>query len=71
MLKMDLDEAIGFIQYLYKKRNDDLIFQRWIAGPQYQMSLDEFKSQLRPARARDDDEILDEVYSAFKKAGIE
>ena len=68
---MDMDEAIGFIRFLYKKRNDDLIFQRWIAGPQYQMSLDEFKRQLRPQRVRDDEEILEEVYAAFSKAGIE
>lgn len=67
---MNLDEAVGFIRFLYKKRNDDLIFQRWIAGPQYQMSLDEFKHRLLPAKARSDAEIMDEVYAAFEKAGI-
>lgn len=68
---MEMDEAIGFIRFLAKKRNDDLIFQRWIAGPQYEMSLEEFKHRLRPQRVRSDEEILDEVYAAFEKAGIE
>lgn len=68
---MEMDEAIGFIQFLYKKRNEDLIFQRWIAGPQYEMSLEEFKHALRPKRVRSDEEILDELYAAFKKAGVE
>lgn len=67
---MDLEEAIGFIQYRLKKRNDDLIFIRWIAGPQYEMSLDEFKEKLRRKPVRSDEEILDELYAAFEKAGI-
>lgn len=67
---MDLEEAIGFIQYRVRKRVDDLIFIRWIAGPQYEMSLEEFKSKLRPQKVRSDEEILDEVYAAFEKAGI-
>lgn len=67
---MDLEEAVGYIQHLARKRVDDLIFQRWIAGPQYQMSLDDFKAKLTPAKARSDEEILDEVYEIFEKAGI-
>ena len=70
VLQMDLEEAIGFIQYRIRKRVDDLIFIRWIAGPQYEMSLEEFKEKLRPKKTRSDEEILDEVYAAFEKAGI-
>lgn len=68
---MDLEDAVGYIQHLAQKRADDLIFQRWIAGPQYQMSLDEFKAKLIPVKIRSDEEILEEVYAAFEKAGIE
>ena len=67
---MDLKEAADFIRYRMRKRTDDLIFIRWIAGPQYEMSLDEFKSKLIPHKVRSDDEILEEVYDIFEKAGI-
>ena len=70
VLQMDLEEAIGYIKHRAQKRIDDLIFQRWIAGPQYQMSLDEFKTKLTPVKARSDEEILEEVYAVFEKAGI-
>ncbi len=68
---MDPAEAVEYIRYKLRKRVDDLIFQRWIAGPQYEMSLEEFKHRLRPARVRSEEEILNEVYAAFEKAGIE
>lgn len=67
---MELMEAVGFIQYMHSQRVEEKIFQRWIAGPQYEMSLDEFKSKLTPARARSDEEILEELYEQYEKAGI-
>lgn len=58
------------MDYLRRQRNEEKIFLRWIAGPQYEMSLDEFKQKLTPLRIRSDEEILDEVYAVFEKAGI-
>lgn len=58
------------MDYLRRQRNEEKIFQRWIAGPQYEMSLDEFKQKLTPLKVRSDEEILDEVYAVFEKAGI-
>lgn len=68
---MDLWDAVGYIRHLAEKRVDDMFFQRWIAGPQMQMSFDEFKAQLTPVKERSEEEILDEVYAIFAKAGIE
>ena len=68
--EMELNEAAGFLDYLRRQRNEEKIFLRWIAGPQYEMSLDEFKQKLTPLRIRSDEEILDEVYAVFEKAGI-
>ena len=68
---MDLEEAVGYIQHLMRKRADDLIFLRWSIMYQDQMSLDEFKVKLTPTKVRSEEEILNEVYAAFEKAGIE
>lgn len=68
---MDLWDAVGYIGHLAEKRVENLLFQRWIAGPQLQMSFDEFKAQLTPVKERSDEEILEEVYAAFSKVGIE
>lgn len=68
---MDLDEAIGFIRYLQEKRRDDKIYFRWvIGGDDRVMPFDEFKDALKPKKVREEEEILDEVYEIFEKAGI-
>ena len=68
---MGMEEAVGYIEHRARKRNDDLIFQRWISGTwQYEMSLEEFKTKLTPQRVRSEEEILNDVYAAFEKAGI-
>lgn len=70
VLQMDPEDAVGFIRYLKQKRIEDRIFLRWIVQPQFEMSLDEFKSKLTPQKVRSEEEILDEVYAIFEKAGI-
>ena len=70
VLQMELEDAVGFILYLKQKRIDEHIFLRWIVQPQFEMSLDEFKTKLTPVKVRSDEEILAEVYEIFEKAGI-
>ena len=67
---MPLDLGIEYIYHRIEKAQDDMIYARWIAGPQYQISFNEFKEQLKPKRQRTDEQILKEVYSKFEKAGI-
>lgn len=68
---MDPSEAIGYITYKMRQRVDDKVFQRWVTGGyDREMSLDEFKAKLTPHKVRSDEEILDEVYEIFEKAGI-
>ena len=68
---MDLEDAVGFIGYLMEKRREDRIYFRWvIGGDDRVMSFDEFRAMLRPKRTRSDEEILEEVYAVFEKAGI-
>ena len=67
VLEMNPADAAGFISYLQEKRNEELIFMRWIP---YQdiIGFKEFKNSLRPAVVRSEEEILDEVYTAYEKA---
>lgn len=44
-----------------KKREEELLFQRWIHDIQFQMSFNEFKEKLKPKPLRSDEEILEEV----------
>lgn len=58
---MSLSELVDFIRFAFKKNEEELLFQRWISGPQFQISYDEFVEQLTPKPLRDDAEILNEV----------
>ena len=40
---MEPDEALSFIDFLFEKDAEDKIYLRWIVGPQFSYSLDEFK----------------------------
>lgn len=70
-MKMEPDEAFSFIDFLFEKDAEDKIFMRWIIGPQFSCSLDEFKKRLIPSPVRSDDEILEEVYGIIEKMGGE
>lgn len=68
---MPLELAGEYIAHRIEKDADDKIFARWIAGTQqYEMSFKEFKESLMPHKERSDEDILQEVISKFKKAGI-
>ncbi len=68
---MPLELALEYINHRLEKAAEDRLYQRWIAGPQFSIGFDEFKTELMPKRSRPDEEILDEVLAKFKKAGIE
>lgn len=58
---MEPEEALSFISYVIEKREDELLFQRWIGGLQYEMSFTEFKQRLKPKPIKDESEILADV----------
>ena len=68
---MSLGEFVDFIRFALKKKEEELLFQRWISGPQFQMSYNDFVEQLKPKPLRDDAEILNEVRAilAYPKKG--
>jgi len=71
LFKLDIEDALPFIDYAYEKREEELIFQRWI--PYQQISYDEFKAQIKPPVIKNDEEILKdvkEIINAFNK-GVE
>lgn len=70
-MKMEPEEALSFIDFLFEKDAEDKIYLRWIVGPQFSFSLDEFKKGLIPSTVRSDDEILEEVYGIIEKMGGE
>lgn len=68
-MQMDADEALSFITFLFEKDEEDKLFLRWMHGPQFSYSFDEFKAQLMPQEIKPDEEILDEVFEIIRKAG--
>lgn len=66
IFSLEINEALSHIDFLFEKQEEELIFQRWINGPQFYMSLEAFKEKLQPIELRDEEEILDEVYEIIK-----
>ncbi len=62
---MKPEDVLDLLETLERKRTDERMFMRWIVGPQFEVSFEEFKRQLEPPKSRDDDEILAEVYALF------
>lgn len=63
---MDPDEAIAYLDYLTKRKEEDMLFQRWISGPQFSMSFERFKEELKPVPIKKDEEILDDVFKILE-----
>ena len=49
------------MDFLLRKREEELLFQRWIHDIHLHISFDEFKRSLRPPVIKSDEEILEEV----------
>lgn len=59
---MEPDQALSFLSYAFEKKQDELLFQRWISEYQY-MGFREFKERLRPVIPKSDADILRDVKS--------
>jgi len=68
---MEPEVAIAFIYFLKEQDLDDKLFQRWCAGPQYEISFEEFKNQLKPVPVIPDEEIMENVYDIIRSIGGE
>lgn len=63
---MELEDVLDLLVYLEERQKERRLYLRWIVGPQFEVSFDEFKRQLTPVRVRSDEEILAEVYKLFE-----
>lgn len=68
---MEPEEALAFIRFLKDEDLEDKLFQRWCAGPQFEMSFEEFKNKLKPVPIVPDEAILDDVYGIIESIGGE
>lgn len=62
-----MEEALTLIDYAFNQREDGLLFSRWVAGPQYQISFEEFKNKLKPIPIKPDEEILENVFNIINQ----
>ena len=69
VLSLEIGEGLDLIELAYKKTQDDLLFQRWLHGPQFEMSLDEFKHSLMPQVEKKTEDILETVEAIIKRDG--
>ena len=68
---MEPEEALAFIHFLKEEDIEEKLFQRWCAGPQFEISFEEFKNKLKPVPIVPDEEILDDVYDIIRSIGGE
>jgi len=59
--EFDIEEALSLLEYALQKREEELLFQRWIHDFQCQMSFNEFKERLKPRPIKKEEEILADV----------
>lgn len=67
--EMELEEACEYIDFLFEKDLEEKIYQRWVAGPQYQMSFQDFREALKPKIIEEDEDILEKVYGIIDEIG--
>ena len=63
---MEPEEAMSFVLYLKEKEWEEKLFQRWCAGPQYEMSFDEFKKRLKPVPIIPEEQIIEDVFGIIR-----
>jgi hypothetical protein len=58
-----MEDAFSFIVYAYEKNDEELLFQRWIYGYQFNISFEQFKAEIkeRAKPPKNEDEILKDV----------
>jgi len=68
---LEIQEALSLIEYAFERTEEELIFQRWVSGPQLEISFDEFKTRLKPPAPKSGKEILNEVQDIMKLFDLE
>lgn len=58
---MDAEEGVALLRYALEREEDELIFRRWVQGPQYTMSFDAFKASLAKPKDKPSEVILEDV----------
>ena len=58
---MPAEEGLSLLLFAFAQEEDGLLFQRWVNGPQFSVSFEEFKQGLRPAPQKSEKEILEDV----------
>ena len=62
------DDACMTLMEAKNRRNDDMIFYRWILGHyDYEMSLEDFKAALRPHEKRSEESILKDTFGYIEQ----
>lgn len=62
---MELEDVLDLAEHMQKQRNEEHMYLRWLVGPQFEVSFDEFKRSLMPQKPKTDEEIMAEVYALF------
>jgi len=62
---MELEDVLELLRLLEQKQREERLYLRWVIGPQFEVSFDDFKRQLEPVRFRSDEEIMAEVYALW------
>ena len=61
ILAMEATEGVALLQHAAEREQEQLLFARWVAGPQFSMSFDEFKARLNRPPEKPAAAILDDV----------
>lgn len=61
ILALDAEEGIALLQHAAELEQEQMLFARWVAGPQFSMGFDEFKAQLNRPPEKPAAAILDDV----------
>lgn len=59
-------ELKELLDYLFEEEINEKLFQRWIHGPQFEKSFDDFKIELMPVKEKNEEEIMEKVFSILK-----
>lgn len=61
ILEMPASDGAQLLEYGFQQELDSKLFARWVAGPQFSLSFDEFKRQLMPPKFKRDEDVLDDT----------
>lgn len=65
-MAMPVSDGIALLAFAFEKESEDKLFQRWIGFAQYEVSFEEFKKNLRPAKV-DEKKTLEKIDELMEK----